>query len=92
VLGFGALVRSAGEYLVIILAVFVLVEAVRRIGFRKAVFSVLLMLVTSLVVVTPWYVRNYQETKAVGLSTTGPYTFLFYHVKDFEMKKHGVSE
>lgn len=92
VLGFGALVRSAGEYLVIIFAVFALVEAVKRIGFRKAAVSVLLVLLTSLAVVAPWYARNYEETGALGLSTTGPYTILLYHVKDFEMKKHGVTE
>lgn len=92
VLGFGALVRSAGEYLVIIFAVFALYEAVKRVSFRKAILLTLLFLVSAFAVVAPWYVRNFQESGAIGLSTTGPYTFLFYHVKDFEMRKHGVSE
>lgn len=92
VLGFGALVRSAGEYLVIIFAIFALYEAVKSVSFRKAILLTLLFLVSAFAVVAPWYVRNFQESGAIGLSTTGPYTFLFYHVKDFEMRKHGVSE
>lgn len=92
VLGYSALVRSAGEYLVIIFAVFALYEAVKRVSFRKAILLTLLFLVSSLAVVAPWYVRNFQESGALGLSTTGPYTFLFYHVKDFEIRKHGISE
>ena len=92
VLGFGALVRSAGEYLVIIFALFALYEAVKRVSFRKAILLALLFLVSAFAVIAPWYVRNFQESGAIGLSTTGPQALLLYGVKDFEMRKHGVTE
>lgn len=91
VLGFGTLVRTAGEYLIFIIAILALVEAVKRIGWKRALLSSALLIVSAYLVLAPWYTRNFQVSGALGIASTGPYTFLFYHVKDFEMKVKGVS-
>ena len=92
VLGYAALVRSAGEYLIFIIAAFALFEGLKRVGWKKSVMSALLLVVAAYAVLTPWYVRNFEESGALGLSTTGPQALLLYDVKDYEMKKHGVTE
>lgn len=88
--GYATLVRSAGSYLLFILAFFFLAATVQKVGFKKTVTALAVFLVACGMVLAPWYARNYHESGVVGLSTTGPYTLLMYHVRDFEIKK-GVS-
>lgn len=89
-MGYATLVRSAGVHLIWILGLFFFIVSIQRVGLKKTVVILTFFLIACGAVLAPWYVRNFNESGVIGLSTTGPYTFLMYHVRDFEIKK-GVS-
>jgi len=89
-LGFAALVRPAGEYMILLYAAVALFTYMKSAGFRIATTHAVLVLLVAAAVLLPWYVRNFDATGEIGLSTTGPYTFLFYHAKNFALKS-GIS-
>jgi 4-amino-4-deoxy-L-arabinose transferase-like glycosyltransferase len=91
-LGCAALIRPAGEYLIVIYALVALFSYMKMFGWQKAAAHALLIVIAAGAVVAPWYARNAEESGALGLSTTGPYTFLFYHAKYFAVKSGVAGE
>lgn len=90
-LGFATLVRSGGEYLILVLAFFMCIDGVGRIGYTKTAASLGILLVAYSAILTPWYIRNYHYSGALGISSTGPNAILLYDVHDFLVRKTGKS-
>lgn len=91
VLGYAALVRPAGMYLVAVV-VFLLYWLLIREGWRKRVGLILVFLVAYAAILTPWYLRNFHVSGVFGHSTVGANVLLFNNVKQFLMNEEGVTE
>lgn len=86
-LALAAYVRPAGGYLVWILGVALLVTLMGRVGWKKAVVTAVVMMVTYGALLLPWSFRNHEIGGVYALSSIGPYTLLLYDVHDFLISK-----
>lgn len=88
-LGVSALVRPISLYLPILYALFILFGLLRGESLKKVCVSVCLLVVGFSVVVTPWYIRNFNQTGVWGFSSISTYNVAYYNVKDFLVWKFG---
>lgn len=87
IIGFGALVRPAGSYLAIIFAVALFIFMIKETDWKKALRHILIGIMGTIFVVTPWMFRNYQAFGVFQISSIGPYTLLFYDMEALRNKQ-----
>ncbi len=90
-LGFSALMRPLGEHIAVLLLLSVATFSLFSLySITTKRFVVVCLAV--LMVVAPWYVRNSVYTGVPALSSTGAYTVLHFHVREFLIFSEGMSE
>ncbi|MBI4058017.1 glycosyltransferase family 39 protein [Candidatus Microgenomates bacterium] len=86
-LGFGALVRPAGSYLAIIIAIGLFILMLKDYSWKMATRHILISILGTILVVTPWMFRNYLAFETFRISSIGPYTLLFYDMEALRTKQ-----
>lgn len=87
IIGLGAIVRPAGSYLAIIFVVALFVLMLKDTNWKKTLWHVLIGIMGTIFVVTPWMFRNYQAFGVFQISSIGPYTLLFYDMEALRNKQ-----
>lgn len=84
-LGFASLVRTIGQYLIVVIPLLYCIYAVIEYKEKKQtlILKMLAFIFGVVVVITPWMVRNHDVIGSYTLGNIGPKMFLHYYVKDF---------
>lgn len=90
ILGYATLVRPVGLYSIIFILLFLLIHYTKYIGFKRSLLITFLSFIVYASVLAPWYIRNYYQSDALVISSTGPYTLLFYNVAGFLAQKDNI--
>lgn len=85
--GLATLTRPITLFLPVVVGLFFLIFLQKRL--KRAFTLSFLFAFSFLLILSPWYVRNYIVFKKLSFSTAGSYNFLLNHVAHYEMERSG---
>ncbi|MBX4200289.1 glycosyltransferase family 39 protein [Candidatus Parcubacteria bacterium] len=88
-LGIATLIRPISLYLPLIFAIF-LTFKYWKLGKKFIASRLLLMVLGFILVIFPYYVRNYKETGVWGISSITTYNLARYNIREFLAEKFGT--
>lgn len=90
-LGISALIRPVSLYLPILFLIFIFFSPLRE-KKRKTLYSFIIFFILGFaLIVTPWYIRNWEKVGVWGFSSINTYNMAYYNVKDFVAQKFGAN-